>query len=330
MRRLSLQPGFIVSLMFFGFLAVFPLIISESYVLHVGILCMMYSCYASSWNLVSGFMGIFGLGFQALAGIGGYVSALLSINQGVSPWIGIFIGATCSMIVGAFFSIPSLRLRGTPYIAISSMCLGEVVRLIVANNPEVTRGEMGLSGMPDFPSIGPISFTGGDRTPYWYLIMVFLIIYLTIVNHIVKSPLGRAMNAVRDSQLAASSLGINVAKTKITVYLISSYMMGVIGGFYAHYMQVLTPSSVLAPLTMTLIVAQVLVGGSGTIAGPIIGAFSITTISELLRILGDYRLVTYGLIIILSVLFLPQGVWGTLRKKVLPYFNKKSEKSITT
>ena len=210
------------------------------------------------------------------------------------------------------------------------MCLGEVVRLIVANNPEVTRGEMGLSGMPDFPSIGPISFTGGDRTPYWYLIMVFLIIYLTIVNHIVKSPLGRAMNAVRDSQLAASSLGINVAKTKITVYLISSYMMGVIGGFYAHYMQVLTPSSVLAPLTMTLIVAQVLVGGSGTIAGPIIGAFSITTISELLRILGDYRLVTYGLIIILSVLFLPQGVWGTLRKKVLPYFNKKSEKSITT
>ncbi len=325
-----MQPGFIVCLLFFGLLAIFPLIIRESYILHVGILCMMYSCYTSSWNLVSGFAGIFGLGFQALAGVGGYVSALLVINRGISPWIGIFIGAFCSMIIGAFFSIPSLKMKEMPYIAISSMCLGEVVRLIVANTPEVTRGEMGLSGMQDFPNIGPLSFSGGNRTSYWYLILVFLILYVTIVNHIVKSPLGRAMNAIRDSQSAAASLGVNVTKTKITIYLISSFMMGVIGGFYAHYMQVLTPSSVLGPLTMTLIVAMVLVGGNATIAGPIIGAFALTITTEFLRIFGDYRLVAYGVIIVLSVIFLPQGIWGTLRLKILPYLNKKSEKSITT
>ena len=139
--------------------------------------------------------------------------------------------------------------------------------MIVANTGG-NAGEMGLSAY-GISRTWPTIFSGGNRT----LLVPHLGVFDPLchhVNHIVKSPLGRAMNAIRDSQSAAASLGVNVTKTKITIYLISSFMMGVIGGFYAHYMQVLTPSSVLGPLTMTLIVAMVLVGGNATIAGPII------------------------------------------------------------
>jgi len=233
----------------------------EPYLLHVGILSMMYACFASTWNLVSGFTGIFGLGFQALAGLGGYTSSLLGIHLGMSPWFSIFFGAFMAMFVGALFSIPSLKLRLMPYIAISSMCLGEVVRIIVANWVSLTRGELGLWGMKNFSDIGPITFVGGNRVSYWYLILLFLIVFIIIIDRIVKAPLGRALNTIRDSQTAAESLGVNVAQTKIKVYMISSFMMGLVGGYYAHYMQILTPSSALGTTMMTAIVAQVLLGG---------------------------------------------------------------------
>lgn len=317
MKKLKATPGYGVAAIFFAVLAVFPLLIKESYILHIGILCMMYSCYASSWNLVSGFAGIFGLGFQALAGIGGYLSSLIAIHSGITPWVSIFIGAIVAMCIGAIFCIPCLKLKEMPYIAISSMCLGEVVRLIVANFPDITRGEMGLWGMPDFTNIGPISFANGNRVSYWYLVMVFLVVYLLFINRLVKSPLGRALNTIRDSQPAASSLGVDVPKTKVTIYMISSFMVGLIGGFYAHYMQILTPTSVLGPTMMTLIVAMVLLGGMGTIAGPVLGAFILTILTESLRIIGDYRLIVYGAIIVVAIIFLPKGIWGTIKPKIM-------------
>ena len=310
LQEMVKSPGFKVAVVFIAILAVIPMLTQETYLLHVGILCMMYACFSSSWNLVAGFTGIFGLGFQALAGIGGYSSALLAMHLGISPWISIFIGATLAMFVGAFFSIPCLKLKQMPYIAISSMCLGEVVRIVVANWVDLTRGEMGLWGMPDFPDVGFIVFANGNRISYWYLILVFLAIYLFVVNKIVKSPLGRALNTIRDSQAAAESLGVNVAQTKIKVYLISSFMMGLIGGFYAHYMQILTPSSILSTTMMTLIVAMALLGGLGTIAGPVLGAFIITILTEALRVLADYRLIVYGLLIIVTVIFMRKGIWG--------------------
>jgi len=308
--------GFKAALVFFAIMAIIPLATNESYILHIGILCMMYSCYSLSWNLVSGFAGIFGLGFQALAGVGGYTSALLAIKAGISPWIGIFVGGLFALVVGSVFCIPCLKLKEMPYIAISSTCLGECVRLVVANLVDLTRGEMGLWGMGDFPNVGAIKFEGGNRISYWYLVMIFLAIYLLVVNRIVKAPLGSALSAIRDSQPAASSLGINVPATKMRIYMISSFMVGVIGGFYAHYMGILTPSSVLGAQMMTQIVAMTLLGGLGTIAGPVVGSFTITILTETLRILGDYRMVIYGLIIVLAIIFLPKGIWGTLKPSV--------------
>lgn len=320
--------GFKVSIVFFLMLAAVPLITKEPYLLHIGILSMMYACFTSSWNLVSGFTGIFGLGFQALAGLSGYTSSLLGIHLGMSPWFSIFFGAFMAMSVGAIFSVPSLKLRLMPYIAISSMCLGEVVRIIISNWVSLTRGELGLWGMKDFTDIGPISFAGGNRISYWYLILFFLIIFIFVIDKIVKAPLGRALNTIRDSQAAAESLGVNVAQTKIKIYMISSFMMGLIGGYYAHYIQILTPMSALGTTMMITIVAQVLLGGIGTIAGPIIGAFILTTLTETLRILGDYRLIAYGILIIITVIFLRKGIWGTFKPYVTKALDNRKMKKL--
>ena len=325
MRKVSY--GFRVSVVFIAILAILPFFLKNSpYWLHIGILCMMYSCYATCWNMVAGFTGIFSLGFQALSGIGGYVSSLVAMHMGISPWISMFIGAICAMVVGAVFSVPCLKLRLMPYIAISGLCLGEVVRVIVANLTDLTRGEMGLWGMPNFTDIGPISFAGGNRFSYWYLVLIFLIVYLAIVAKIVGSPLGRALGTIRDSQDAAVALGVNVPQTKVKVYMISAFMMGLIGAFYAHYMQILTPNSVIGPQMMTNIVCMTLFGGLGTITGPILGAFIMTILTETLRFLGDYRLIVYGLVIILTIIFMRKGLWGTAKPKVQAWVKKMEEK----
>jgi branched-chain amino acid transport system permease protein len=320
--RNSAKMGVFCSSVFFLFLAIIPAFTRTPYFLHVLILCMIYSCLVLAWNLISGYAGIFSFGFQALFGLGGYVSAILCIRSGISPWIGIFVGALVSMSIGAVVAIPSLMLRQMPYIAISTMCLGEVIRIIAANLVDLTRGEMGLWGIPAFNRIGPIVFSSVNRIGYYYFIMIVLAIVMFVVAKIVRSPLGISLNAIKDSQDAAESLGVNVPYTKIKIYMISSFIAGIVGGFYAHYVLILTPTAVLGPQFMTEMVAMSLIGGLGTITGPVMGAFILTLTMESLRFLGNYRLVIYGAIIIVVIIFMRAGIWGTVK----PFVTKKWDK----
>jgi branched-chain amino acid transport system permease protein len=310
------KTGVFFSTVFFLFLVIIPAFTQTPYFLHVLILCMIYSCLVLSWNLISGYAGIFSFGFQALFGLGGYVSAILCIRSGISPWIGIFAGALVSMSIGAVVAIPSLMLRQMPYIAISTMCLGEVIRIIIANLVDITRGEMGLWGIPVFNRIGPVVFSSVNRVGYYYFIMFVLAIVMFVVSRIVRSPLGMSLNAIKDSQDAAESLGVNVPYTKIKIYMISSFIAGIVGGFYAHYMLILTPTAVLGPQFMTEMVAMSLIGGLGTITGPVLGAFVLTITMESLRFLGNYRMVIYGTIIVAVIIFMRGGIWGTLKPLV--------------
>ena len=298
------------------FLGVIPLLIGEKspYLIHVLILCMLYASLASTWNLIAGFAGIFIFGFQALFGLGAYVSSLSAMKLGVSPWLGMLLGSFAAMFVGAIVAIPSLKLRLMPYIAISTMCLGEVIRLCVTNLVNITRGELGLWGIPAFPDIGGIKFEGGNRVSYYYFMLLLFCVIIAVVVKIVKSPLGLALAAIKDSQDAAESLGVNVSSTKIEIFMISAFFAGMLGSFYAHYILIITPTSVLGTQLMTDVIAIGLVGGIATITGPIIGAFLLTSGMELLRFLGNYRLIIYGVLIVAIVLFMPSGLMGWLKK----------------
>lgn len=300
----------VVGVILLALLVALPFMVTKIYYIHVLILCMMYSCITSAWNMIAGYAGVFSFGFQALFGTGAYVSALLSIYLGWSPWITMWIGAAAAMCVGAVVAIPSLKLKQLPYICIATLCMGEIIRLLASNFPEITRGELGLSQIPKL-------FDGNIRVKSYYFILLILVVTLMVVIRIVNSPMGLSLKAIRDSQEASESLGINISGTKIRIYMIGAFIAGFAGAFYAHYMNILTPTSVLGTALMTQYVAMCLIGGLGTIVGPVFGAFLITTSLEVLREMEDYRMIIYALLIIVTIIFLREGVWGTLKNYAL-------------
>jgi branched-chain amino acid transport system permease protein len=185
--------------------------------------------------------------------------------------------------------------------------LAEISRIVGQNLVNITRGEMGLSGIPEFPSLGPISFLE-SRVPYYYLVFILFLITTGLALWIAKSPLGLALASIRESQDAAESLGVNVPRVKIIIFTISSFLAGLIGSFYAHYILILTPSSVLGVSIMIELVAMVLIGGIGTLMGPIVGAFLVTVMTEYLRVVGEYRLLIYGAILVVTMMYMPSGL----------------------
>ncbi len=304
-------------------LIVFPIFVRNSYTLHIIILSLIFSILTISWNFLVGYIGIFSLAHHAFFGIGAYVSALMAMRVGVPPWFGLIIGGIIAGFLSIIIGLPCLRLRAAPYIAIATLAFAEISRLTCMNLGDITRGERGLWGIPIFPDInlpwyGVISFGGGVRIPYYYLILLIFIIMMVIFYLIINSYIGLAFRSIRESQNAAESLGVNVTYYKLLAFMIGGFFAGVAGGFYAHYILILTPTSILGPEIMIEILMMTLVGGLGTFIGPMLGAFLVTLGLEYLRILQDYRLITFGAFLIVIILFVPGGIGKNLfREKVL-------------
>lgn len=306
----------IFGILMFCLMLVLPQLLTKTYYTRVLTFCMVYACVASAWNVIAGYAGVFSFGFQALFGLGAYVSALLGVELGWSPWITMWIGALASMCVGAVVAIPSLKLRQLPYICIATLCMGELIRILVTNTPDLTRGELGLSNIPKF-------FETGNNQKCYYLMLILLAVTLLVITKIVNSPMGMSLKAMKDSQEASESLGINISGTKVAIYMIGAFIAGTAGAFYAHYLNVLTPTAVLGTAMMTQFVAMSLLGGLGTIVGPVVGSFSITIGLEVLRNADDYRMIVYALLIIVTIIFLRNGIWGSLRESVLAWAERQ-------
>jgi branched-chain amino acid transport system permease protein len=298
-------------------LLVLPLFIEDPYIMNIVILSLLFGVLACSWNLICGYTGIFTFGHQAFFGLGAYVSALLSMKMNLSPWLGLPVGGVAAALVGLLIGLPCLRLRAAPYIAITTLAFAEIARIVCMNLVGLTRGEMGLWGIPAFPDLTlpgglEISFSGGDRTGYYYVILVVFVISAALIGWLMRSYVGLAFRAIREEQDAAVSLGIDRTKYKLLAFIISSFLAGVAGSFYAHYILILTPSSVFSVGVMSEIIAVVLVGGLGTFWGPIIGAFSLTVLLEYLRAFGEYRFMIYGAMLVATIMFMPKGVASKL------------------
>jgi branched-chain amino acid transport system permease protein len=313
-----------LAIFFLTGLVIFPAIVQDPYVLHLIILSLMFAVLSLSWNFICGYTGIFTFGHQAFFGIGAYVSALLATKAGVSPWFGLLIGGIVPTILGFFIGLPCLRLRSAPYIALTTLGFAEIARIICMNLVDLTRGEMGLWGIPPLADLHiaslTINFSGASRVPYYYLILIVFVITLLILYEQVNSPTGLALKAIRDSQDAAESLGVAITRYKLLAFLISSFFAGVIGAFYAHYINILTPTSIFGVGVMVEIIAITLIGGLGTLVGPIVGAFILTIGLEYLRAFGEYRLMIYGILLVIIILFMPDGLAHKIvpdRKKVL-------------
>ena len=332
-----------VSVAFFLVLLILPVLIrlvcdnsQQNYFLNIFIMCFYWAALTSSWNLVAGYLGIFSMAHQVFFGIGAYATAMFGLYAGTSPWLGFLIGGVCAALVSVIIAVPCLRLKKAPYIIIATMVLAEIVRLVFTNLKTWTRGSSGFWQIRSYENISGVDFSGMDKIPYYYLILLIFAVIVGACAYIVKSPTGLAMEAIRESQEAAEAIGVNIARTKIKVFVVSAFMAGVVGAFYAHYMKILTPDAMFGQNLMTEFIAMSLFGGTGIISGPIFGAFFITILMESLKSLANYKLFIYAGILILVMIFLPGGVLNSKSEftsgtnKLKKRFNKKSGKAVGT
>jgi branched-chain amino acid transport system permease protein len=285
----------------------------DDYTIHLLIMSMIWALFAVGWNLASGFGGMKAFGHQAFFGISGYASALMAMHLGWSPWLTMWLAGLLSAIVSLVVVAPVLRLRSTPQIAIVTLAFGEIARIIIENARGLTRGEMGLIGIPplppiSFPFLGTLTFSSTDKSGYLLVALALLILGAVVVYLLMRSRIGLGVLAVRDAQDAAESLGLSATAYRVSIFALSAFIVGLSGAFFAHYQTLLTPSESVGLPLMVMIVSMVIVGGHATIAGPIIGAFVLAIGIELFRAIEDYRLLIYGLLIILVMRLMPGGI----------------------
>ncbi|MBN9062060.1 MAG: hypothetical protein BGP06_14100 [Rhizobiales bacterium 65-9] len=284
-----------------------------AYVTHVAILSFLFAALATAWNVSVGFTGVKSFGHQAFYAVGAYASALLCMHWGLSPWLGLLAGGAVAALTGVALGAPTLRLKSTAHVAIATLAFAEIIRIVISNAVPLTRGVLGLSGVPPLPSltipgVGSLNFQQLDNTGYLVASAVLFLLVFCAAAIVVRGPAGLALQAVRDGEAAAESLGIDLAKVKISVFVGTAFATGVCGAFYAHYIGVLTPDAVGAPDVMVAIMAITLVGGMGTLVGPVIGAFALVGLGEALRAFGNYQLLVYGGLIVATTLLAPGGL----------------------
>ncbi len=287
------------------------------YLLHILVITGIYVILTLSLNLVVGYTGLAALGHAAFSCVGAYASSLLALNYGLSPWIGLFVGACVAAILGVLVGIPSLRLKGD-YLAIATFGFGVIVYSVVKNWVSVTRGPMGLPGIPGF------SIFGMQISEVWaYLILVAVFVFLTyfVIRRVVKSPFGRILRGIREDEVAALAMGKDVNKHKIIVFVIGAFFAGIAGSLYAHYITFIDPSS-FTVMESIAILLMVVFGGMGSLPGSFVGAAILVIFPELLRFLGmpssvaaPLRQMIYGLLLIVLMLKRPQGILGKYRWK---------------
>lgn len=285
------------------------------YLLHILVIAGIYIILTLSLNLIVGYTGLAALGHIAFACVGAYTSSLLALNYGVSPWIGLIIGAFIASLIGIIIGAPSIRLKGD-YLALATFGFGVIVYSISKNWVSLTRGPMGLPGIPKF------SVMGFDLQPVWaYLLLVAAFVFITafIINRIVDSPFGRVLKSIREDEVASLSIGKNVNRYKLIVFVVGAFFAGIAGSLYAHYITFIDPSSFTAMESIAVLL-MVVFGGMGSITGSFIGALVLVIFPEMLRFLGmpssvaaPLRQMIYGLLLIVLMIKRPQGIIGKYR-----------------
>ncbi len=283
-------------------ITVFPLVINNGYILHILIILGVYLVLGLTLNMITGVTGELDLGHAAFYGLGAYASSLFAQKIFNSFWAGMLIAFLFSMICGILLGIPSLRIRGD-YLAIVTMGFNEIVRYVMLNWQEVTNGPLGVSKIK-----APVLFGVqlGSKQSMFYLIAVILIITFFVMKQINESKIGRALVAVRENEIAAASLGIHTGYYKIIAFAVSAAFAGVAGSFYAHYMSFINPNNFTTNDSI-LILCMVVIGGKGSMLGTVIGVSILYLLPECLRALESYRMLIYGIMLVVMMIYRPKG-----------------------
>jgi len=278
------------------------------YAMRILDLAIIYGIAVLGLQLIVGYTGQFSFGHAAFYGIGAYTSALLAVNLGWPFYLTIPLAALAAGLVG-WAVAPILRLSGH-FLAIATLAIGEIIFLLMINWKWLTRGAYGIYGIP-FPSLG--GFELNSEAGYYFFVSGILAIVYFFLRRLTRSRFGRALVAVRENELAAVVSGVRAYKQKKAAFIVGTGCAGVAGALYAHYVSYINPESFTFVISVEM-VTMVVIGGLGSLPGGIIGAVIVILLPEYLRALSDYRLVVYGGLIIIFMMFLPGGLTDLARK----------------
>lgn len=290
-------------------IALLPLLFTGSYWRTNLTVCAINVLLAIGLDFVLGYAGQLNLGQSAFYGIGAYTSTLLITLVGVPFWLSFTAAILAAGLAGVFLSMFAVRLRGH-YLAIASLGFAVITHQILLNWISLTQGPLGIYGIAppppiSIPGLGKIAFTNSANL--FYLVAGFALLVFLLLDQLVRSPVGETLTAIREDEVSAASLGINPQIWKVLAFAVSSAVGGAAGAFYASFVGTLVPDAFFITESFTIL-AMVIVGGMGTLIGPVFGAVLLTILPELLRDFGDLRLIVYGLSVTLVVLFLPGGM----------------------
>jgi len=299
--QVSIAACFLIAALFV------PLLVPTDYTLQILFRVFLFAALGLAWNLVGGYAGQLSLGHAAYFGVGAYGLALFS-QLGISPWASVLLGVVLAIICAAMIGRVSFRLRG-PYFALCTIAFAEVLRLVAKNLPSVTGGDVGVQV--------PLLFTQSTiRSFYWSGVLLTALAF-ALSAWIERSRFGYYLMAIREDQDTALSVGVNAARCKLWALLISAAITALGGALYASMFLFIVPDQVLAMDISTEIAIVAMLGGAGTLLGPLLGSVVLESAAEIFKnVFKEAHLLIYGVLIVLVVLFMPEGIVGTFTKKL--------------
>jgi branched-chain amino acid transport system permease protein len=290
-------------LIFFVVLAILPLLVRDEYILRLLVISLFFGAQAVAFNFTTGFINVANFGFAGFVGLGAYTSALSVVELGLSPWLGFVGGAIAAAIVGFLTGILTLRLRG-----IYASCMAWFVQIALMGlatvNVDLTRGALGL--------VVPPALNTFQTAPYFYLLLLMSFGIYVVLAMIVNSHVGLAFRAIGLNLLAARTSGVNPTKYKVINWTIACAFAGLLGSFYGHFIGILTPDVMHFKHTVEVL-ALAYIGGRSTLWGGLLVAFLVIPVFEYLKPLMEIRLIIYGLLLVLVMMFYPRGLAGAFQ-----------------
>jgi branched-chain amino acid transport system permease protein len=304
-RRLPGRVSGRALLAFLAAVAAVPWLLPNQYLVHVGVLAGLHVILAVGLNLVMGYAGQVSLGHAGFYGLGAYVSAVLSVRYGLSPWLGAPVAAAATGALAYVVGIPTLRLKSY-YLGMATLGIGLVLQLAFVQLHGITGGSSGLAGILPW-DLGRLHLV--TATHHYWLVWAAAALALWLARNLVNSRVGRVLRALGESEAAAEAMGVDTAAEKRRVFVLSAVYASLAGSLYAHYITVISPE-IYSFLFSVVVVLLVEVGGIGLYWGAVVGAVLLTILPEALRKFGDWEVPLYGLVMIVVMLFLPRGIAG--------------------